>query len=62
VCQEFALYVQTIPEFIGERKYDGLFMNKNAMISYTLSMKSKVLTAMDLRRNSFFAMSNIPIN
>ena len=60
--QEFALYVQTIPEFIGERKYDVVFMNKNAMISYTLSMKSKGLTAMDLRRNSFFAMSNIPIN
>ena len=60
--QEFALYVQTIPEFIAERKYEVVVMNKNAMISYTLSMKSKVLTAMDLRRNSFFTMSNIPIN
>ena len=39
--QEFVLDVQTIPEFISERKYDNIFMNKNTMVPYTLSIKPK---------------------
>jgi hypothetical protein len=52
----------TIPEFISECKYDNIFMNKNTMVLYALSIKPKEFDDDCLRYIYLFPMHSIRID